>query len=806
MQDFGLNTFVDIIPVLLHISLFLFFGGLVAFLLPVNRPLTYVMATVLVVFLAVYAGLTFLPLIFLNSPYRTPLSGVLWRFGNSFEGFLSRAHKLPVQEGITLTQAILEKSVQKTAERAKRDGKAVDYTMKSSIDDGELLPFIEAIPDAIYDPSSHNRLRRDNIGLVVPLLTPVDPEADVLSRILKFISKSGSWTDEFRTRCSLACPRAIWSLVLASIYVKSHNQRPSHTHQRCRLAHDLMSIYVTAFPFSTVRTLDTSTPILGKDMWSASLAMVRLNWLYSVRSTIDMLEELVNTYNPNADTSAWDRHKAIRLCMLLLGVTSIEIHISPGSSLVISCIPSDLKWKLDEIIRLLNDPYELSDAIEGIQHLVPQLKDDDIWRPVRLCIFQEYLIFSQHSVDLSGQLPLEFDFICRTIYPSKAPIGSIDIDSYLPLDSSRPLLALKRHVEGKELNNTTDMLLRQHLKLLFSTVMPLCSRQQLLECRQFVQWYIFRRDNEYPDSARQIWWADFDMDDIRRIGECILEDVQSPEENTTEESDSTLRTALKLLRDGSWWRARIPELFTTVVNAPQRMFKQREGYAFFETLLDYIVGLHLAPVDPVDLQDRSLPQDLVHRIGVNLCQTYLLPYFIPINSIGSKSCRDTLLIAIVSRYMDLSFDTELSRYCCSVLQRMRFKTFSSTSVVVHKTSQLLFANSIARLVRTIESEESEKTRSLVFTLHEVMSFLCNHLRKGDEKVRWRWITSRSSAKIISDAMSQFREPEDIPDLSPDQFVGVDPRNRKDRAETRDALLRRCRVLLTTPKPNLERRV
>ncbi|THV00508.1 hypothetical protein K435DRAFT_657025, partial [Dendrothele bispora CBS 962.96] len=32
MQDFGLNTFVDIIPVLLHISLFLFFGGLVAFL------------------------------------------------------------------------------------------------------------------------------------------------------------------------------------------------------------------------------------------------------------------------------------------------------------------------------------------------------------------------------------------------------------------------------------------------------------------------------------------------------------------------------------------------------------------------------------------------------------------------------------------------------------------------------------------------------------------------------------------------------------------------------------------------------
>ncbi|THU75299.1 hypothetical protein K435DRAFT_881127 [Dendrothele bispora CBS 962.96] len=391
---------------------------------------------------------------------------------------------------------------------------------------------------------------------------------------------------------------------------------------------------------------------------------------------------------------------------------NINFYTSPRSSSSFSCIPFDIQRKLDEILRQGNTLSQLSEVIEGIKYLVSQLKDNDIWRPVRLCILQEYLIFSQHSFDLSGQLPLQFEFICSTIYPaSEVPIDSID--SYLSLDPSRPLLALKRHVEGKELNDTTDMLLRQHLKLLFSTVTPLCSRQQLLECRRFVRWYIVRRDDNINDSARQARWTDFDVDDIRRIGECIqVEDVQSPEENTTEESDSSFRTAFILL-SGVWWRAKVlvflPELFITLANTPsQTMFKQGEGYAFFKTLLDLMVSFRLAA--PNDPYARSLPQHLVHQIGISLCQTYLLPHFLPINSIGSKSCRDTLLITIVSRYMDLSCDTKISRYCRGVLQRMWFQAYSSTPVVVHETSQLLFANSISRLIRPVPLKANNRRK------------------------------------------------------------------------------------------------
>ncbi|THV00878.1 hypothetical protein K435DRAFT_560858, partial [Dendrothele bispora CBS 962.96] len=74
LREFGMHTLVDVIPILLHLSLFLFFAGLVAFLSDVNRVLTTLMACILAIFMALYIALTCLPVFWLNSPYRTPLS------------------------------------------------------------------------------------------------------------------------------------------------------------------------------------------------------------------------------------------------------------------------------------------------------------------------------------------------------------------------------------------------------------------------------------------------------------------------------------------------------------------------------------------------------------------------------------------------------------------------------------------------------------------------------------------------------------------------------------------------------------
>ncbi|KAJ7930595.1 hypothetical protein B0H13DRAFT_2532929, partial [Mycena leptocephala] len=79
LKRFQMHTVVEIIPLLIHASLFLFFCGLIAFLIPVNKIIMIIAAVVLFIVASVYSIFTLLPLCFLDCPYRTPLSGAFWR-------------------------------------------------------------------------------------------------------------------------------------------------------------------------------------------------------------------------------------------------------------------------------------------------------------------------------------------------------------------------------------------------------------------------------------------------------------------------------------------------------------------------------------------------------------------------------------------------------------------------------------------------------------------------------------------------------------------------------------------------------
>ncbi|KAJ6470504.1 hypothetical protein C8R45DRAFT_767332, partial [Mycena sanguinolenta] len=78
MKDFRMHTVVEILPLFLHVALLLFFGGLVAFLIPVNSTMTFIVGSLLLIIMVVYLILTILPLHHLDCPYQTPLSGALW--------------------------------------------------------------------------------------------------------------------------------------------------------------------------------------------------------------------------------------------------------------------------------------------------------------------------------------------------------------------------------------------------------------------------------------------------------------------------------------------------------------------------------------------------------------------------------------------------------------------------------------------------------------------------------------------------------------------------------------------------------
>ncbi|KAJ7143670.1 hypothetical protein C8R46DRAFT_919548, partial [Mycena filopes] len=79
LKRFNMHLVVEVVPLLLHMSLVLFFAGLIAFLLPIHAAIMGVAAALLGIIVVMYCYLTILPLLSFDSPYRTPLSSVLWR-------------------------------------------------------------------------------------------------------------------------------------------------------------------------------------------------------------------------------------------------------------------------------------------------------------------------------------------------------------------------------------------------------------------------------------------------------------------------------------------------------------------------------------------------------------------------------------------------------------------------------------------------------------------------------------------------------------------------------------------------------
>ncbi|KAJ6600361.1 hypothetical protein DFH09DRAFT_1070171 [Mycena vulgaris] len=150
---FNMHTVVEIIPLLLHASLPFFFGGLVAFLIPVNLTVTFIAGVILCIVAAIYSVRTFLPLRHTDSPHRTPLSGAFWRLLQSFQRLWKRRHAIggtPAIEahalsGDNMVEAMFRTAIASSDERSARDRRAFIWAMKSLADDNELEPFVEAI-------------------------------------------------------------------------------------------------------------------------------------------------------------------------------------------------------------------------------------------------------------------------------------------------------------------------------------------------------------------------------------------------------------------------------------------------------------------------------------------------------------------------------------------------------------------------------------------------------------------------------------------------------------------------------------
>ncbi|KAJ6595655.1 hypothetical protein DFH09DRAFT_144357 [Mycena vulgaris] len=194
IRRFDMHTVVVVIPLLLHASLFFFFAGLVAFLIPVNLVVMGLCSGILFIFMMVYLAFTILPLCYLDCPYRTPLSGALWHATAWYRRILrSQFRRNPVTpdvsaHDVSMVEAMMRRATADSEERATRDYRALRWMVKSLIDNKALQAFVDCIPGLLQDDQSvKNRTQhryKDHIKALV-----YDPDIQLCVRIEGMLRK-----------------------------------------------------------------------------------------------------------------------------------------------------------------------------------------------------------------------------------------------------------------------------------------------------------------------------------------------------------------------------------------------------------------------------------------------------------------------------------------------------------------------------------------------------------------------------------------------------------------------------------------
>ena len=148
---------VEGLPMLLHLSLFLFFGGLAIFLSHVDYEVFSIVTPWIVGFSFVYGLTTLLPIFWHDSPYHSPLSTPAWFLYASIQCI---AFKICASITCSTNHCDrrdryqrwmlggVEKAAEETASErsSKIDVNILDWTIGALGDDDSLKSFFEAIP------------------------------------------------------------------------------------------------------------------------------------------------------------------------------------------------------------------------------------------------------------------------------------------------------------------------------------------------------------------------------------------------------------------------------------------------------------------------------------------------------------------------------------------------------------------------------------------------------------------------------------------------------------------------------------
>jgi Family of unknown function (DUF6535) len=238
MQRFKLPHFVHAIPTLLHLSLLLFFAGLVKFYDKVNPTIKHLASTALIICTIIYFALAAVASISPRCPYQTTLSSMMWYFLHSYlllyrpnGGANPRNAASPREEMMRIAMTGIETGKDEEAgasklfadndmgvtwadlpEERKLDLDALHWLTEMLIDNDRFEAFVHGIPPFLNSSSDH-----------IPYPEPLDLLRQLIEhktptlgrRIHALLESSRSLDSQREIDRAMASITAIWYLTCA---------------------------------------------------------------------------------------------------------------------------------------------------------------------------------------------------------------------------------------------------------------------------------------------------------------------------------------------------------------------------------------------------------------------------------------------------------------------------------------------------------------------------------------------------------------------------------------------------------------
>jgi hypothetical protein len=149
VEGWYMPAVADSVPGLFHVSVFLFFVGLVDSILNINTTVGLVTTVPIGIFGLLYIFITFAPVIHPQSPYQSGFSSLVWflvqklhprTFKDGNRGFRS------LSVSTNIAQGQLQLSMEKTPGRKDRDWRAIQWLVEFLTEDAEIELLAMTIP------------------------------------------------------------------------------------------------------------------------------------------------------------------------------------------------------------------------------------------------------------------------------------------------------------------------------------------------------------------------------------------------------------------------------------------------------------------------------------------------------------------------------------------------------------------------------------------------------------------------------------------------------------------------------------